>query len=159
MSEDPKEIEKIAQDKEYEAFKAAIGDWKDSTMLILRTHLYTENLLERIINSKFPRGDKILENASLSYNQKLILVDSFDFIPDSIISSLRNLNKIRNQCAHQLHTLIGNTEITKIGSPFGKDFTKIKREAKFDDSAVLRKTILSLCAGLSVYVHGCEHEE
>ena len=150
-------IEDLARDKEYEAFKSAVGNEKDHTMMILRAHLYSENLLDRIISSLLPRGDRIIENGSLTYAQKVNLVDALDRLPDELISSLKNLNKIRNQCAHELSKEITEADVTRIGSPLGKRFSEIKRKSEFNVSAILRRLILSICAGIGGYAFQCEH--
>jgi hypothetical protein len=141
--------EKLLQEREIAKFRDAIGAEGDAVMLLLRGHLYSENLLERLINFGLPRGDKLMESANLSYNQKLLLVEALDFLPDTIASSLRNLNKLRNQCAHQLNKKITEADITRVGSSLGKEFTEYKREANFDEAATLRKVINHVCGYLA----------
>ena len=148
-----------AREKEFEKFQSAIGSESDPTMLVLRAHLFSENLLERLINFKLPRGDKVIENGSLSYHQKLLLVESLDCIPDSIVSSLRNLNKLRNQCAHELNKKIADGDVTRIGSPLGKEFTRLKRQSKFDDAILLQLVINYVCGFLTGSCHASEHTE
>jgi hypothetical protein len=142
-------LEELIQERELKKFKEAIGAEGDTVMLLLRGHLYSENLLERLINFGLPRGDKLMENASLSYHQKLLLVEALDFLPDTIASSLRNLNKLRNQCAHQLNKKISEADITRIGSPLGKSFTEYKHEADFNEAGTLRKVINHVCGYLA----------
>ncbi|MBU1365638.1 MAG: hypothetical protein KKE51_17620 [Gammaproteobacteria bacterium] len=153
------EFEKIAKQKEFERFEKVIGAESDPTMRVLRAHLFSENLLERLLIVKLPRGDKIIENGNLTYHQKLVLIESLDFIPDSIISALRNLNKLRNLCAHELNKTITESDITKIGSPLGKSFTSMKRSAKFDDAVLLGKVIASICGHLAGACNRAEHPE
>lgn len=153
------DLKNIIQEKEYTNFQQAIGSENDPIMLILRAHLFSENLLERLLTFKLPRGDKIIENTNFSYNQKLILVDSLDYIPDSIISALRNLNKQRNQCAHQLDKKITDGDITRIGSPLGKIFTQYKKESKFDEMVLLRNVIDHICGFLTARCNVSEHPE
>jgi hypothetical protein len=142
------DLEELAKKKEFERFQQAIGEENDPTMLILRAHLFSENLIERLIIFNITRGDKVIESGNLTYYQKLVLVDSLDCLSDSIISSLRNLNKLRNQCAHQLDKKITDSDVTRIGSPLGKVFTKYKREAKFDETVLLRRVINYTCGYL-----------
>lgn len=149
----------IAKEKDFERFRQAIGSEKDPTMLVLRAHLFTENLLERLITFRLPRGDKVIEGASLTYHQKLVVVDALDCIPDPVVSALRNLNKLRNQCAHELDKIITDGDVTRVGSPLGKEFTRFKREAKFDETVLLRKVIDYVCGYLTAHCHLCEHPE
>lgn len=149
----------LAKKKEFEKFKQAIGTETDPTMLVLRAHLFSENLLERLLTFKLPRGDKLIESGNLSYHQKLVLVDSLDCLPDAIISALRNLNKLRNQCAHELDKKITDGDVTRVGSPLGKDFTRFKKDAKFDEAVLLRKVIDYVCGFLTAHCHLSEHPE
>lgn len=153
------ELEALGKQKEFEKFQKAIGAETDPIMLILRAHLFSENLLERLINFKLPRGDKLVESGNLTYNQKLVLVDALDCLPDSVVSSLRNLNKLRNQCAHELHKKITDADITRIGSSLGKDFTRFKRDAKFDEAELLRKVVDYVSGYLTAMCFAAEHPE
>ena len=155
QNEDDKE--KLAREREFKKFTAAIGDEGDPTMLILRAHLFSESLLERYITFKFARGDKIIENAALSFHQKLIIVDAFNELGDHIISSLRNLNKLRNQCAHQLDKKISDGDVLKVGSPLGTTFTRLRRDANFDEIILLRKIINYICGYLTGHCHCYEN--
>ncbi|MFO0106219.1 MAG: hypothetical protein ACK52H_02890 [Burkholderiales bacterium] len=148
-----------ARQKEFEKFQSAIGSESDPTMLVLRAHLFSENLLERLLNFKLPRGDKVIESGNLSYHQKIVLVDALDCIPDSIVSSLRNLNKLRNQCAHELDKKITDGDVTRVGSPLGKNFTRFKRDANFDDAILLRNVIDYVCGFLTAICHHSEHTD
>jgi hypothetical protein len=153
------DLELLGKQKEFERFKQAIGEENDPIMLVLRAHLFSENLLERLINFKLPRGDKLIENGNLTFHQKLILVEALDCLPDSVVSSLRNLNKLRNQCAHELHKKITDGDVTKIGSPLGKDFTRFKREAKFDEAVLLRSVVNYICGFVTGTCFSAEHPE
>ncbi|MCG2584142.1 hypothetical protein [Massilia sp. TS11] len=152
-------LEELGKKKEFEKFQQAIGAEKDPIMLILRAHLFSENLLERLINFRLPRGDKVIENGNLNYHQKLVLAEALECLSDPIVSSLRNLNKLRNQCAHELHKKITEGDITRIGSPLGKNFTRFKRDAKFDEAALLRKVVDYICGYISATCFGVEHPE
>jgi hypothetical protein len=141
------------RDLELKTFQDAVGAESDPTMLILRSHLFTENLLERLIRLSLPRGDKVIEAASLSYAQKLVLVEALEELPDAVASSLRGLNKLRNQCAHQLGRTVSDADVVRIGSPLGASFTQFHREAKYDPIVTLRK-VASYVAG---YITGVCH--
>ena len=154
------DINQLAEQKDIDNFLEAIRLETDPVMLILRAHLYSENLLERFLIANLPRGDKIIENGSnFSYSQKLLLVDSFNTVSDSIITALRNLNRIRNQCAHELDKKISSTDINKLGSSLGKTFTELKRKAEFQDLALLHALIAFICGYLTGQCHSMEHPE
>ncbi len=153
------DLEKLVNDKEFERFQAATGKENDPIILLLRSHLYSESLLERIITFMLPRGDKLIENGNLTYHNKLVVVEALDCLPDIIVSSLRNLNKVRNQCAHELNRKITDGDITRIGSPLGKEFTRLKRKAKFDDTLLLRFIVAFICGHMSTICLTAEHTE
>ena len=150
---------KSLRDKEFERFEIAIGAEADPTMRVLRAHLFSENLIERLLTLRLPRGDKIIENGNFSYHQKLVLLESLDFLPDSLVSALRNLNKLRNLCAHELDKKITEGDITRVGSPLGKKFTLYKRDAKLDDSVLLGKVIAYICGHLTGACHELEYPD
>ena len=149
----------LAMDRELERFQSAIGSETDPTMLVLRAHLFSENLLARLLTFNLPRGDKVIDSGNLSYHQKLVIVDALDCVPDAIISSLRNLNKLRNQCAHELNKKITDDDIRRVGSPLGQKFTKLTRDAKFDEVSILHNIIIYVCGFLAGRCHRSEHPD
>lgn len=122
-------------------FNDAIGRETDPTVLVLRAHLFSENLLERLLRLKLPRGDKLVQSASFSFSQKLLIVEAMDVLNDAAISSLRALNRLRNQCAHELGKSITDADVVKVGSPLGKVFTEIHRHNTYDSVGTLRGII------------------
>lgn len=152
-------LEDAGRTKEIERFSQYVGEELDPVTLVLRTHLYAENMLERVIVARLPRGDKMIETGSLTFFQKLVLVDAFDCLEDSIISSLRQLNKLRNQCAHELNRKIVDSDITRLGSPLGKVFTRFKREANFDEATLLRMVLEYVCGYVAAEAFFTEHPD
>lgn len=141
---------------EFEKFKLAIGEETDPTMLVLRGHLFSENLLERLIRLKLPRGDIVVDAASFSYAQKLLIVEAVEVVPDSIAASLRALNKLRNQCAHDLGRAVMDTDVVRIGSPLGKRFTAFHRGNKYDPISTLRSVVDYVVGYITGVCHGEE---
>jgi hypothetical protein len=131
----------------------------DPLIVTIRTHLYAETLLERLICFGLPRGHKITESNSFSFSQKLLIVESLDILADTLISSLKNLNKLRNQCAHELDKKISDTDITRIGSPLGKDFTKMKRESGLKFEVLLHHLMGYILGGLTAHCHFTENKD
>ncbi len=91
---------------------AARGKSNDPILLILRCHLLTEVVLERLLDLCLePNGTAVL-SANLRYIQKLdiasqcMLVDDFELIPQSVVASLKKLNKLRNRLSHNLNVTI-----------------------------------------------------
>ena len=151
---DAKDLGDAASKKAFERFHRAIGSEADSVALILRAHLFTETLLERFITARLSRGDKLLEHGNLSYHQKLCVVEALEILKDSVISSLRNLNRVRNQCAHELSKRISEADIARIGNPLGAEYRRLKKEADFDEVKLLQILIYYLGG----YVEGVLNE-
>jgi hypothetical protein len=122
------EIEKIVDKETDELVSALSKKGKEETLLVLQFHLYTENMFERIILASIPRGDLLLDNAGLTYHQKLCLVNALEVIEDRYVQSLRKLNKVRNECSHERDKEILLADIELIGRPLGKLFSKLKHE-------------------------------
>jgi hypothetical protein len=88
----------------------------DSISLILRCHLLTEVMLDKLLRLCLePNGDAVLA-AKLRYAQKLdiaskcMLFKDYELIPSYVISSLRHLNKLRNHLSHNLNASITQEE-------------------------------------------------
>ena len=145
--------------REYSEYEKVCGSITDPALLILRIHLYVEYLLERLVLCKLPRGDRLLESGNLSFHQKLHLVASFDYLDDSQISVMRELNRVRNSCAHELHKEITIADVDKIGRPFGKEYTRIRKERYGNVFATLSGVLASLCGGLAACTHLLEEKQ
>jgi len=88
----------------------------DPISRILKCHLLSEVVLDKLIQFAFePNGDAIL-SARLSYVQKLditsraFLVEDYPLLPDFAVGSLRKLNKIRNRLSHELGASVTREE-------------------------------------------------
>jgi hypothetical protein len=155
---DAAELKKAMEIETKELSKIFVGDI-EPLVQILKAHLYTENFLEKIILATLVRGDKIVENGNFTYHNKLLICESADVISDSLVSSLRNLNKLRNKFAHQLDMQISEADITRIGSPFGKEFTKLKKEHIGNNPLLFSSVLVMICAKLAIISYMLEHDE
>lgn len=87
---------------------------------LLRIHLTSESILEELIYSTFEDNAKSILKLKLTYKQKLELVaslkidDDWPLIPDYIVGSLRKLNKLRNDLAHQLNATLNNNQVVDL---------------------------------------------
>ncbi len=88
----------------------------DSISLILRCHLLTEVVLDKLLTLCLePNGDAVL-SANLRYAQKLdiaskcMLFEDYELISNYIASSLRQLNKLRNRLSHNLNACISGQQ-------------------------------------------------
>ena len=89
----------------------------DPISRILKCHLLSEIVLDKLIQFAFePNGDAIL-SAKLTYGQKLniasksFLVEDYPLLPDLVVGSLRKLNKLRNRLSHELGATITQDEV------------------------------------------------
>lgn len=143
-------------DKDFETFAKIVDPDLDPVLLLLRAHLLTENLIESLIMLVLERGDRIVFKGNLGYYQKVSLLDSFDIVPDELISSLKNLNKVRNKCSHEMDKQITISDIDFIGSSLKEEYTKTKREYRSDHKTLLYSTLSYICGYLVGFIHSYE---
>ena len=115
---------------EFISLKQSISKTTDLVIITLRFHLYIEFLLEKFLINCIPNGYKIIEYGRLTFNQKLILVDSFNIVAPEFIQSFKNINKLRNSLSHELSKEISLSDIDKIGTPLGKKYQILKKNKK-----------------------------
>ena len=66
---------------------------------ILKSHLYIEQILERLIKKKIPKPNHLFKN-QISFSLKLDLALSLNAIPEKYVGPIKSLNGIRNKYAH-----------------------------------------------------------
>ena len=131
----------------------------ESVMMLLRFHLFTENMLERIMLGKLPRGDRVIDKGQLTYYQKLWLVASFEIVSDRAIRSLENLNALRNKCTHQRDRRISLSDVEPIGRPFGNQFARIKRDFRDDLKRLITAVFAAISGNVAAAVYKAEHKQ
>jgi hypothetical protein len=119
--------------------------------------LLTEYYLERIIHIYLKRGDRAIKDGRLSYQQKLVLVDSLDILDDIFIQCLKGLNKIRNSCAHEINKKITMADVELIARPLGHPCTKFRVKAKNNPIIFLHSVLAFICGAVSYLV--THHEQ
>lgn len=149
-------IERIEHD--YEQFTNICSEKNDPVLNIIRFHLLMEYHLEQIIILELRRGDRLIYKGNLSYSQKINLVDSFDVLKDKLIQCLKNLNKVRNSCAHKFSKTITISDVEKIGRPLGKEFMEIKREYINNLNKLIYGTLVIICASISNVIISLEKD-
>jgi len=79
-------------------------DNKNAVMLrVIKSHLFTEYIMNRIIAEKCPDHNKILDDyRSYTYAVKLTLLHCMGIIPNKLNHNLKELNRLRNAFAHNL---------------------------------------------------------
>ena len=135
------------QSTEIDLFQKTCGGIVDPTLIILKVHLQTEYYLERLIHICLKRGDRAIKDGRLSYQQKLVLVDSLDILDDNTIQCLKGLNKIRNSCAHEFDKEITMADVELIARPLGQQGTKLRVKAK-NNPLLFLHSVLAFIYGL-----------
>ena len=144
MSVASKSVKEVAN-RDYALYKGTMSE--DSVATALKFHLLTEFYLEQMIRLVLARGDKLIDSGNYSYAQKLGIVEASDRVPDNLLSSLRNLNKLRNKCSHEMDYKISDSDLERIGSPLGKCWTELKK-----DKHTVRARLGYLCGHISAYL-------
>jgi hypothetical protein len=102
-----------------------LSSTKDLELILLKGHLLIENVLELVLQ----RND-ILKFENYSFYRKINEFEKIDFLENSkkiiIIRSLRELNKLRNQLAHELHYKIENGDLSSWSFDILKNFKGTK---------------------------------
>jgi hypothetical protein len=148
--------EQPTQSKDYLLFEEQMRKAGSPSGEVLIAHLFSETLLDRIIAKRLPGGAKFLEKGKPTYAQKLLLAEALNNLSDDVAQSLTQLNKIRNQLAHNFGRNLTDEDIQHIGSPLAM-FGQLK--AKFqpaDRRMLLGVTLSALCATLSAFTSAAE---
>jgi len=129
----------------------------DSTSVILKGHLFAEELLIEILKLHC-RNPQHIEEVQFSFNHKLKLVQAFfgTHLPgfkysEEVWSVLSSLNQLRNNIAHQIDSPKQNEQLRK----FVKSFEQLmKNESYFKLSISDTASLIdnSLATGLSALI-------
>lgn len=126
---------------------------KDPTVVILRGHLFVEELLDELIAANLKDGDAI-QDARLSFYQKLCIVQGFigRAGKDHILKPIFALNKLRNEIGHKLPDATLTKKLDSVLKEFFADeFDQIADDI-YSKSKALRKGIISHCARLYGFI-------
>lgn len=154
----PEELRRLLQ-PELKELVATLQHKDDLLPMLLRFHLLTESLLERLIVAKLPGGHVYLDNVSPTYHQKLELVNAFDVAASECIGALRKLNKLRNASAHVKGHSIVLGDIDAIGRPLGKSFIANRRKHGADVGVLLLTVVSEIFTLLLMAVYAFEHPD
>ena len=108
---------------EYKMFSQAMRGFHEpegSIARILTIHLITEAVLEKIIGLILDRHASAVLSVSLSYRQKLELCSKLQFedgervLNSSVVGSLKKLNVLRNNLAHNLDHEVTKEELLSV---------------------------------------------
>ena len=126
----------------FKKFLKAMKGHSESVSKILRAHLLTEYFLDQIINDTLPKGYILTEESKFTFSNKLLIVKSLDIISNEVIVAIKNLNRVRNSCSHQMDYNISEADIDLIGRPFGKKYSTKKNNVNHEEENDLLEVVL-----------------
>jgi hypothetical protein len=102
--------------EETREIERAIEEGDRTVYLVLRLHLLSEQLLDRFLNLKLARADRLRR---LGYAHGLALVRAFDVLDEAALEVFARVNALRNRIAHDRAATITPAAADKIGQPLG----------------------------------------
>jgi hypothetical protein len=91
-----------------------LSDKDETVSTLLKAHLFTEHLIDQILGEYLGGNRDKVYRLKLGYAQKLTLLESFDLVPPEIVTSLSELNRLRNKSVHTLNAKPTPQEIRPI---------------------------------------------
>lgn len=145
-----KELDKLVSEIEFEKekFDQALNKIQDPISAILRTHLFVEHQLDRTIIFFLEKGEKLLKKGYLKFNQKVLIVEAFDFLNNQTLNAIKKLNSVRNNLAHSINFVVNDDVVKKIGRPFGSYYSDLCDEFNDDYETKLGHILPYLSGGL-----------
>lgn len=121
MTDKEKKLKKSAEQKTLQAkkemdlfFGKHIINSNDPIIIVLKSHLYIENCLDRMLSRALPFPNKILKKTfsnKVDFFEALNLACPPDPNSTEVVFKLRQINKIRNKLAHNLDKKITKKDI------------------------------------------------
>jgi len=118
---------------------------------VILSHLFFENMMEEIINNKFPKPEKVLDN---TFSKKLDILYSLDYISNENYQTLKLINNIRNNFAHDLRYDIGKFQIERFP---GLKKVKLINYKRQKDKEKYNDFLLTFCSFLAIISLEREH--
>lgn len=112
MKLDENEAKQIAKKIDEEGalyVKKYIVPIKDDLLLVLKTHLIIEKLIEEILSAMLVKPDEIIE---MNFFRKIQIIEALGIKNNNIIVKLKALNSLRNKFAHNLDYKIKNEDLS-----------------------------------------------
>jgi hypothetical protein len=149
-------VEHLSKRRDFLLFEEQMQKAGSPSGEVLIAHLFSETLLDRIITKRLPGGAKFLEKGKPNYAQKLLLAEALNNLSDDVAQSLTQLNKVRNQLAHNFGRDVTHNDIQHIGSPLAM-FGQLKAQIKPADTRTeLGIALAAACAALSAFASAAE---
>ena len=96
----------------------------DILSIVLKTHLFIENLIDEIIEKVFVKPKEIVNS---KFFFKVQIIEALGIVPTNIINKIKTLNTIRNRFAHNINYRITLKDIKPLidGYKFKRTDTNI----------------------------------
>ena len=98
-----------------EQFEQHIFEPESAFEILLRGHLWIENLVQRIIEIKIVNTE-VLDLDRMGFRQKIDIAQAFGFIHQEDGNAFKTLNRLRNKLAHDLMAEPSESEVTQLVS-------------------------------------------
>jgi uncharacterized protein YutE (UPF0331/DUF86 family) len=117
------------------------------TLIVLKGHLLAEHQINHLLKLCSENEDINVEDKTFS--EKVDLLDTESSLDQKELKALTNLNKLRNNLAHELNYQVSESDIDSIGFPLGRGYV-IKKFDIFDEHNGSREEALKplLCSTL-----------
>lgn len=81
--------------------------------LVLESHLFIENFLDKIIKEKFSKSHHILNDSRFTFYLKLQILRSKNYVDSKLYGDILHFNELRNKFVHDLFYDISKFDMTK----------------------------------------------
>lgn len=119
-----------------------------SVQIIFHAHSFYESILDRLITLFLPKGNQVIRNAHLTFEQKLMLTDAFDIVEDRYIRCLNALNTVSCKYARQSVKEIPHDDIILLSQALDKTSDQTKQSEHYNDKLLFRGVLGDLCVHL-----------
>ncbi len=116
------------QEKRSADLDEALRNTNDPTFAIILCHLYSEQLIDEILELVLAKPKKLLEEGRLGFKQKILLVHALGKVDPKALAFLKVLNTLRNNAAHSLNYRPSEEEIFKLVITTGLNLTRFGKE-------------------------------
>ena len=130
-----------------------------SVQFIFHAHSFYASILDRLITLFLPKGNEVVKNAHLTFEQKLMLVDAFDILEGRYILCLNALNTVSNKYARQSVKELSHDDIISLSQALDKTSAQSKQSEHYNDKLLFRGVLGDLCVHLCSKVLDLENRD
>lgn len=113
LSKRASELYSLSEKESSDFYNKNILGSKDELSIVLKTHLYLEFNIDKILSLALPTPKEILK---IKFSDKVKILGSLNFLPINkvIIEKIKVVNTIRNKFSHKLDYKLTNEDILEI---------------------------------------------